>query len=138
MQIEIKSRHCHQLCRCLLDPISRCYSNSKYDLLNLQILIKFCTYKYCYSFRPKCDTGMKKGLKAWIEIERKHWKKTQALDISSAAARVVPDLLILSDTIVRRSAVDQEDLKSYWKLEKSHISVGDQQFYYLKVFQRLY
>ena len=81
---------------------------------------------------------MKKGLKAWIEIERKHWKKTQALDISSAAARVVPDLLILSDTIVRRSAVDQEDLKSYWKLEKSHIPVGDQQFYYLKVFQRLY
>ena len=53
---------------------------------------------------------MKKGLKAWIEIERKDWKKTQALDISSAEARVVPDLLILSDTTVRRSAVDQEDL----------------------------
>ena len=62
--------------------------------------------------------------------------------ISSAAARVAPDLLkalaILSDTTVRRSAVDQEDLKPYWKLEKSHISLGDQQSYYLQVFQRLY
>ena len=42
-----------------------------------------------------------------------------ALDISSAPARVAPDLLkalvILSDTTVRRSAVDREDLKPYWK-----------------------
>ena len=60
---------------------------------------------------------MKKGLKAWIEIERKDWKKTQALDISSAEARVVPDLLILSDTTVRRSAVDQEDLDINFILE---------------------
>ena len=55
----------------------------------------------------------------------------KALNISSATAWVVPDLLkdlsILSDTTVRRSAVDQEDLKQYWKLEV-----------YLKVFQRLY
>ena len=44
------------------------------------------------------------------------------MDISSATARVALDLLkalaILSDTIVRRSAVDREDLKPYWKLEK--------------------
>ena len=41
--------------------------------------------------------------------------------MSSATAQVVPDLLktieILPDTI-RRSAVDQEDLKPYWKSEK--------------------
>ena len=53
-----------------------------------------------------------------------------------------PDLLkataILSDTTVRRSAVDQEDLKPYWKSEKDHISLGDQQSYYLQVFQILY
>ena len=51
--------------------------------------------------------------------------------ISSATARVAPDLLkvlaILSDTTVRRSAVDQEDLKPYWKQKKDHISLGDQQ-----------
>ena len=48
---------------------------------------------------------------------------SKVLDISSATAQVVaPDLLkapaILSDTTVRRSAVDQEDLKKYWKSEK--------------------
>ena len=47
---------------------------------------------------------------------------SKALDISSATARVAPDLLkalaILSDTIVRRSAVDWEDLKPYSKSEK--------------------
>ena len=40
---------------------------------------------------------------------------SKVLNISSATARVAPDLLktlaILSDTTVRRSAVDQEDLK---------------------------
>ena len=65
-----------------------------------------------------------------------------ALDISSATTRVAPDLLkalaILSDTTVRRSAVDREDLKPYWKSEKGHISLGDQQSYFLQVFQRLY
>ena len=44
------------------------------------------------------------------------------VDISSATAQVSPDLLkalaILSDITVRRSAVDQEDLKSYCKSEK--------------------
>ena len=42
--------------------------------------------------------------------------------ISSATARVAPKLLkilaILSDTTVRRSPVDWEDLKPYWKSEK--------------------
>ena len=47
---------------------------------------------------------------------------SKALGISSATAGVAPDLLkalaILSDTTVRRSAVDREDLKPYWKSEK--------------------
>ena len=41
----------------------------------------------------------------------------KALDILNAAAWAAPDLVnalaILSDTTVRRSAVDQEDLKPY-------------------------
>ena len=60
------------------------------------------------------------------------------MDISSATARVVPDLIkalaILSDTTVIRSAVDREDLKPYWKSEKRLISLGDQQLYYLQDF----
>ena len=44
---------------------------------------------------------------------------SKALDISSATARIAPDMLktsaILSDTTVKRSAVDWEDLKPYWK-----------------------
>ena len=44
------------------------------------------------------------------------------LDISIATSRVALDLLkslvILSDTTVRRSAVDREGLKPYWKSEK--------------------
>ena len=47
---------------------------------------------------------------------------SKALDMLSTTARVAPDLLtavaILSDTTVSRSAVDQEDLKPYWKSEK--------------------
>ena len=43
------------------------------------------------------------------------------LDISSATAQVAPNLskalVILSDTTVRTSPVDREDLKPYWKLE---------------------
>ena len=54
----------------------------------------------------------------------------KALNISSATARVATDLLItlaiLSDTTARRSAVDREDLKPYWKSEKTHIFVGKQ------------
>ena len=51
----------------------------------------------------------------------------KALEISSAIARVAPDLLkalaIWSDTANKK---------------KGHISLGDQQSYYLQVFQRLY
>ena len=47
---------------------------------------------------------------------------SKALDVTSATARVAPDLLkalvILSDATVRRSAVDREDLRQYWKSEK--------------------
>ena len=47
---------------------------------------------------------------------------SKALDMSSATAREAPDLLkaplILADTTVKRSAVDQEDLKPYRKSEK--------------------
>ena len=47
---------------------------------------------------------------------------SKALGISSATARVAPGLLkaleILSDTSVKRSAVDQEDLRPYWNSEK--------------------
>ena len=67
---------------------------------------------------------------------------SKALDISSATARVALDLskalAILSDTNVRRSAVDQKHLKPYWKSEKGYNSLGDQQSYYLQVFQRFY
>ena len=55
---------------------------------------------------------------------------SKALDLSSVAGQVAPDLFktlaILSDTFVRRSAVDWVDLKPYWKSEKSHISLGEQ------------
>ena len=62
------------------------------------------------------------SINLWI---RPAWQK--ALDISSATARVVLDMLkvlaILSDTTVRRSTVDQGNLKPYWKSEKrSHFS----------------
>ena len=51
----------------------------------------------------------------------------KALNISSGTAPVAPDLLkvlaILSDTTVRISAVDQKDLKPYWKsAKKKHFS----------------
>ena len=46
----------------------------------------------------------------------------KALDISSATAQVAPDLLkalaILPGATVRRSAVDREGLKPYWKSQK--------------------
>ena len=47
---------------------------------------------------------------------------SKALDMSSATAEVVPDLIkalaILSDSTVRSPAVNGEDLKPYWKSEK--------------------
>ena len=64
------------------------------------------------------------------------------MDILSAIAWVAPELLKslsnLSDTTVKRSEVDLEDRKPHWKSEKGQISLGDQQSYYLQVFQRLY
>ena len=57
---------------------------------------------------------------------------------SSSSPSLLNTLAILSDTTVRRSAVDRKDLKAYWKSEKNHISLGDQQSCYLQVFQRLY
>ena len=64
---------------------------------------------------------------------------SKALDISRATAQVAPDLLkalaILSDTTVRRSAVDQEDLQIR-NQKNNHISLGEQQSFYLQVFQR--
>ena len=67
---------------------------------------------------------------------------SKALNISSATTRVAPDLLkalaILSDTTVRQSAVNWEDLQPYCQSEKGHISLGDEQAYYLQVFQGLY
>ena len=56
----------------------------------------------------------------------------------SSAPHMLKALAILTDANVRRSAVDREDLKPYWKSEKRPISLGDQQSYYLKVSQRLY
>ena len=52
---------------------------------------------------------------------------SEALDVSSATARVAPGLLkalaVVSDTTVRRSGVDRENLKPYRKSEKrSHFS----------------
>ena len=89
--------------------------------------VGFC---FCYS-----------GYKVW-EIWPAYQTLPKALDIPSATAPVAPDLLkalaILSGATVRRSAVDWEDLKLYWKWQKGLISLGDQQSYYSQVFQRLY
>ena len=57
----------------------------------------------------------------------------------SSSSDLLKAIAILSDTNVRRSAVNQEDLHPYWKSEKGHISLGDyQEAYCLQVFQRLY
>ena len=53
-----------------------------------------------------------------------HQSLPKLLDISRGTARVAPDLLkaheILSDTTVRRSAVDQEDLKHTGNQKNGH------------------
>ena len=46
---------------------------------------------------------------------------------NSSSPRPVEILAILSDTTVRRSAVDREDLKPYWKLPNGHINLEDWQ-----------
>ena len=52
---------------------------------------------------------------------------SKALDVSSATAQVAPHLLkalaILSDTTVRRSPVDREDLKPYLISEKRPVDL---------------
>ena len=66
---------------------------------------------------------------------------SKALNISSATVWIASDLLkalaFLSDTTLKRSAVDREDLKPYWKSEKRAHFLDDQQSYYLEVSQRL-
>ena len=60
----------------------------------------------------------------WNSIRLKSVRKTSMPNPKSwsTPAWVAPDLLralaILADITVKRSAVDQEDLKPYWKLEK--------------------
>ena len=91
-----------------------------------------CSYEDFPSRTTRSRPLLRKGEKAKYptlnSIRLKFVKKTRhsnpskAFDISIAAARVAPNLLkaltILSDTAVRRSAVDREDLKPYWKSEK--------------------
>ena len=90
--------------------------------------------------RPNIWPEIPEDLSLWRRPARQTLSK--ALGISNGTVGVAPDLLkalaILSDTTVKRSAVDREDLEPYWKSEKGHISLGDQQFHYLQVFQRLY
>ena len=70
--------------------------------------------------RPNIWPGIPRNLLLWRRPVCQTLSK--ALDISSVTAQVVPDLLkallILSDTIVRRSAVHRENLKPYWKSER--------------------
>ena len=47
-------------------------------------------------------------------------------------------IAVVSNKTFRRSTINQKDLKPYWKPEKSHTSLGDQEAYYLQVSERLY
>ena len=84
---------------------------------------------------------MRPNMSSEIPWDLSLWRKlacqtlSEALDIWSATAQVAP--VILSNTTARRSTVDQEDLKSYWKSEKGHISLWSKENYYLQVFQRI-
>ena len=83
---------------------------------------------------------------AWNSKRLSLWRRpecqslSKVLDISSATAQVAPDLLktiaVLSDTTVRRSAVNREDLKPYWKSEK-HFSRWSTILLSTSFFQRL-
>ena len=57
---------------------------------------------------------------------------------SSSSLRPVKSLGVLSDATVRRSIVDLEDVKPSGNQKIGHISLGNQQFYYLKFFETLY
>ena len=58
--------------------------------------------------------------------------------MSSTAARVAPGLLktiaILSDTTIKRSEVDQENLKPYWESEERPYSTKPIIYKFLKDF----
>ena len=69
--------------------------------------------------RPNIWPEFPEDLSLWRRPACQTLQKT--LDISSVTARAAPDLLkplaTLSDTPVRRSGVDWEDLTPYWKSE---------------------
>ena len=73
------------------------------------------------SSRPKIQPEILLILNLWRKSGC--WTLSKALDISSAKAQaqVAPKrlqaLAILSNTTIKQSAVEQEDLKLYWKLE---------------------
>ena len=70
--------------------------------------------------RPNIWPELPKDLRLWRRPACQTLSK--ALEISSATAQVVPDLLkalaYLPDTTVWRSAIDLEDLKTYWQSQK--------------------
>ena len=85
------------------------------------------TTQSCLSLRKD---EIKPNIWPGIPWELSSWRQScqtllKVLVISRATARVALDLLktlsVLSDTTVRRSAVDWEDLKPYWKSEKKVI-----------------
>ena len=90
-----------------------------------------CSYEY-FSSKSQSRLLLKKEEirpNIWPEIlwgRPEYQTLSKALDISSAAVRVSSDLLnaleILSDTTIRRSTVNRQDLKLYWKLKKGYIS----------------
>ena len=83
-------------------------------------------------------------LKTWpkISLDLSLWRRpayqtlSTTFNISSAMAPVV--LAVLSDTTIRRSAVELEDVKPYRKLKKSHFSRGTSciMMYYLQVLSK--
>ena len=75
--------------------------------------------------RPNIWPETPKDLSLWSRPACQTLSK--ALDISNASASVAPDVLkalaLLSDTTMKRSVVDQEDLKTYWKSQnRPHFS----------------
>ena len=94
-----------------------------------------CSYENFPSRNSKTSITKKRWNKAkyltWNSKRLKFVKKTACqtllkdLDISNVKDRVGPDLwkglTILSDTTVKRSAVDREDLKPYWSQKKGLI-----------------
>ena len=50
----------------------------------------------------------------------------------SSISFILKAIAVLSNTTVRRSAINQKDLKPYWKPQKRHTSLGDQQAFIYK------